>query len=110
MVAEVIINKIERIEHTERKIFSMLVLTFIIMLFLYVFLVYKAAINGSNKELIEGQITSINSEVNSLDFKYLKMKNDITEGVAKTKGFVSIAGAEFAFIRDTKTSLSLSGN
>jgi len=108
MVAEVIKNQIEKIEHREKKIFWTLFSMFVFLLFFYGFLINHTIINAVYKQQMEKEITSLNSEVNAMDFQYLGMKNNITEELALSRGFVNIHGTNFAFIRDNNASLSLS--
>ena len=108
MVAEVIKNQIEKIEHREKKIFWILFSMFVFLLFFYGFLINRTIVNAVYKQQMEKNIISLNSEVNAMDFQYLGMKNNITEELASSKGFVTVPGTNFAFVRDTNTSLSLS--
>ncbi len=108
MVAQVIKNQIEKIEHREKKIFWTLFSLFAFLLFLYGFLVNHTIVNAVYQDQMEKEMVSLNSKVNSMDFQYLEMKNNITQELAISKGFVNTKGNNFAFIQVDKTSLSLS--
>jgi len=110
MVAEVIKNQIEKIEHREKKIFWILFSIFVFLLFFYGFLVNRTIVNAVYKQQMEKDIISLNSKVNSMDFQYLEMKNNITDELALSKGFINTPGTNFAFVLDVKTALSLSIN
>ena len=53
---------------------------------------------------------SLGSEVNSLEFQYLNIKNSITLDLAQSKGFVSVISNKFAVIDFAQKNLSLSIN
>ncbi len=108
MVAEVIKNQIDRIEHRESKIFWSLFSVFVFSLLSYGFLVNQTIINAVHQNKLEKEMTALNSEVNTMDFQYLEIKNNITHNLALAKGFVNLPNTNFAYIRDEKTSTSLS--
>jgi hypothetical protein len=66
--------------------------------------------NAVYKQNIEKQMASVGSEVNSLEFKYLNIKNSITLDLAKSKGFVLVTSDKFASIDSAQKNLSLSIN
>ena len=111
MVAEVIKSQIDKIEHREKKIFWGLFSMFVFLLLFYGFLVNHTIINAVHQNQLEKDITALNSEVNSMDFQYLEMKNNITHELAVSKGFINLTGTNFAFTNNSKTSsLSLVKN
>ena len=110
MVAQIIKNQIENIEYRKKRIFWILFSLFVFLLFFYAFLLSRTIINATFEQQMEGKIISLNSEVNSIDFQYLNLKNSITSELAISKGFISISKTNFAFIRANKAVLSLSLN
>ncbi len=108
MVAQVIKNQIEKIEHREKKIFWILFSEFVFLLFFYGFLVNRTIVNAVYSQKMEREMALLNSEVNHMDFQYLEMKNNITHELALSKGFVNTPRINFAFIKDTTSALSLS--
>lgn len=110
MVKELINNQIEKIEFRKKKIFWALFSTFVFFTVSYGFLLVSIMTNGVAKQNMDHEMISLGSEVNSLEFDYLNLKNSITMDLAKSRGFVAVASDKFAVIDHTKTNLSLSIN
>jgi len=110
MVTQVIKNQIGMIESRERKIFWVFFSILFILIISYGFLLNSTMINGVSKQSMEKEITSLSSDVNSMEFQYLNIKNSITIALAQSKGFVSVPSSKFAIINSTKNDLSLSIN
>jgi len=110
MVAQAIKNQIEKIEYREKKIFWALFSVFALLLVSYGFLVNKAILNAVAKQNLEKQISSLNSNVDSLEFTYLSMENNINMDFALSKGFITVPEDNFAVIVPAKGGSVLSIN
>jgi hypothetical protein len=110
MVKQIIKKQIEKIEYREKKAFWILFSVFVFFVTSYGFLLNGAMMNAVYKQNIEKQMASVGSEVNSLEFKYLNIKNSITLDLAKSKGFVLVTSDKFASIDSAQKNLSLSIN
>jgi len=110
MVSRVIKNQIEKIEYREKKIFWYLFSVFAFFVVSYGFLLNSTMMNTVSKQNMEKEITSLSSNVNSLEFQYLNIKNSITLNLAKSKGFILVSSDKFAVIDPTQKNLSLSIN
>ena len=66
--------------------------------------------NAVSKQSMEKEMVSLGSEVNSLEFQYLNIKNNITLQMALSKGFVSVLSDKFAIIDSSQKKISLSIN
>jgi hypothetical protein len=110
MVA-VIKKHIARIEDRERQIFWAAFSMLALLLVAYGFLMQRTILNAIAKEHMQENITALNTEVNTLEFQYLGMKNSITPDLARARGFVAVAKDQFAKISSPETlSLSLKPN
>ncbi len=110
MVAQIIQKQIGKIEHREKKIFWILFFVFVFFVVSYGIFLNNMTMNAVSKQNMEKEMISLGSEVNSLEFQYLNIKNGITLSFAKSKGFVSVSGDKFAVIDSTQKNLSLSIN
>lgn len=110
MVAQVIKNHIEKIEYREKKIFWTLFSVFVFFLISYGVLVNAAILHAVAQQNMEKEIASLSTEVNSMEFQYLGMKNNITMSLAKSLGFVPVSTEVFAIASAPRTNLSLSVN
>ncbi|MFA5651890.1 MAG: hypothetical protein WC933_00820 [Candidatus Paceibacterota bacterium] len=110
MVKQIFKKQIEKIEYREKKIFWVLFSVFVFFIVSYGFLLTSIMMHSSLKENMGKEIISFGSEVNSLEFQYLNIKNSITLDLAKSKGFVSVSADKFALIDSTQKNLSLSIN
>jgi hypothetical protein len=109
MVARVIKKQIEYIEYREKQIFWTAFSIIILLFVSYGFLVNRTILNAISKESMNKEISTINSQVNSLEFQYLNIKNSINMNLALSKGFVAVSNENFAELSSSK-SLSLSIN
>ena len=66
--------------------------------------------NAVSKQSMEKEMAYLSSEVNSLEFQYLNIKNSITAELAQSKGFVSVSLDKYAVIKSIQNNLSLSIN
>ncbi len=110
MVAQIIKKQIEQIEYREKKIFWVLFSLFAFLIISYGILVNNIFSNGVSQQNMEKNIVSLNSDVNTLEFQYLGLKNSITLALAESKGFVSVAIDKFAVVNSVQKNLSLSVN
>ncbi len=110
MVRQIIKNQIEKIEYREKKIFWSLFSVFVFFIISYGFLLNGAIMNAVSKQNIEDQMTSLGSDVNSLESQYLGMENGISMDLAMSRGFVQISSDKFATIEPAQKALSLSIN
>ena len=110
MVAQTIKNQIEKIEYREKKIFWILFSLFAFFIISYGFLLNGTMMNAVSKQSMEKQMVSLGSEVNSLEFQYLNIKNSVSMDMALSKGFVLVTSDKFAVIDSTQKNISLSIN
>jgi len=110
MVSQVIKNQIENIEYREKKIFWALFSMFVFFVMSYGFLLNSAMMNAVSKQSMEKEMVVLGSDVNSLEFQYLNIKNGITMTMAQAKGFVTVSSDKFAVIDSNQKSISLSIN
>ncbi len=110
MVRQIIKKQIEKIEYREKKIFWSLFSVFVFFVASYGFLLNSAMMNAVSKQNMERQISSLSSDVNSLEFQYLNLKNSITLELAQSKGFILVPSDKFAVIDSAQKNLSLSIN
>ncbi len=110
MVKEAIQKQIEILEYRERKIFWLLFSIFVFFVVSYGFLLNSTIMSAVSKQKMEREILSMSSDVNSMEFQYLTIKNGITLSLAHSKGFVSVQSDKFASINPTQKNISLSIN
>jgi len=110
MVAKVIRNQIENIEYREKNIIRVLFSLFIILLVSYGFLVNASTMNGVRKQALNDKVSTLNSEINSLEFSYLNAKNAITLDLAINKGFVPVKNERYLAVSPVQNGLSLLTN
>ncbi len=110
MVAQIIKNQIEKIGYREKKIFWILFSLFSLLIILYGFLVERTFQNAVAEQNLEGQMSSLNSNVDSLEFSYLSMEKNITMDLALSKGYVAVSENDFAVITPAESGLALSFN
>ena len=110
MVAQILQKQIGRIEYKEKKIFWSLFSLFVFFIVSYGFLLNSTMINTVSKQRMEKEMVSLSSQVNSLEFQYLNIKNSITLGLAQSKGFIPVVSDKFATIDSTQKNISLSIN
>jgi hypothetical protein len=112
MVARIIQNQIDRIEYREKSIFWIFFSVFIFLLVSYGFMVNKTIVNAVSKQKTEKDIIVLNSEVNSIESKYLDLKNNITIDLALSKGFIVNENIKYVVnsVSDQKVSLSINEN
>ena len=110
MVRQILNNQIEKIECREKRFFWTLFSLFVFFIMSYGFLLNSTMMNAVSKQSMEKEMSSLNSEVNSLEFQYLNIKNSITLGLAQSKGFVPVSSDKFAVIDSTQKNISLSIN
>ncbi len=97
----------EKIEYGKEKYFWILFSVFAFFLFSYGFLLEKSAIHAVNNEKLKDEMAVLNTEIDSLGFKYLDLKSSITEELALSKGFVLSNGNSYAYAGSKSDSLSL---
>lgn len=78
----------------------------LMLLFVYIFSINATARNVAEKQQWGRQIAAINSELESLEFSYIELKNEITLELARTYGFREVARPLYVS-RDVNSSLSL---
>src|ERR1035437_7957741 len=98
MFKQIIKKQIKNIEYREKNIFGILFSIFVLFVIVYGFSINSTIMNAVSKQNMGKEIVSLGSEVNSLEFKYLNIKNSITLDLAKSKGFVSVASDKYAVI------------
>ncbi len=86
--AHTVIKKLERIS---RYIFIGLFTLTVLFAGSYIFLVNKTVLNAVEKEKIEHDIASMNSNLSENEFSYIHSKGGVTMELARELGFVSAA-------------------
>jgi hypothetical protein len=66
--------------------------------------------NAVSKQNIEDQMTSLSSDVNSLESQYFSLENGISMDLAMSRGFVQVSSNQFAIVEPAQKALSLSIN
>ena len=107
MVAEAIKRQIDNFEYRESRAFWCLFSIFILLFVAYGFLVEKTMINAVNNQNMSKVISASSDSVNSLEFKYLNLKNGIDMNLALSKGFVAVSDQKFISMSPSKDNLSL---
>jgi hypothetical protein len=110
MVAQVIQKQIEKFDHEEKKVFWLIFSFSVFFIISYGFLLNNTMMNAVSKQNMEKKMLSLSSDVNSLEFQYLNIKNSITLGLAQSKGFVAVSSDKFATIHSAQKNISLSIN
>ncbi len=110
MTTGVIKNRIGLIQYKEKTIFWSLFFISILLLSSYGFLVVKSITNGIHKDAMQKKMISLNSNVNSLEFEYLNMKNDITLSFAESHGFIAVTNTNYVALSSDTRNSSLSVN
>jgi len=110
MVAQILQKQIGKIEYTEKKIFWSLFSISAIFIIFYGYFLNSAMMNAVSRQNMEKEITILSSNVNTMEFQYLNLKNSVTLDLAKTKGFVAVSSDKFAVIDSAQKNLSLSIN
>jgi len=110
-MVQVIKNQIESIDLREKQIFWSLFSVFFVLLFVYGYLVNTTILNAVAKQNMQSEMISLNSNLNTLEFQYLNLKNKITIDYAKSLGFVAVSYDKFAQISSSESkSLSINEN
>ena len=110
-MVQAIKNQIDKINYREKQIFWSLFSVFFILLFTYGYLVNSTILNAVSKQKMQSEMVSLNSNLNSLEFEYLNLKNKITIDYAATLGFVPVTYDKFASISSSDSkSLSINEN
>ena len=110
MVRQVIQRQIESIEYKEKSFFWSIFIVFVFLVLSYGLLLNSIMIKAVSKQNMEKGLASLGSEVNTLEFNYLSVKNSITMDFAKSKGFISLSSDKFAVIDSPQKNISLSIN
>jgi hypothetical protein len=110
-MVQAIKNKIESINLREKQIFWSLFSVFFVLLFTYGYLVNSTILNAVSKQKMQSEMVLLNSNLNTLEFQYLNLKNKITMDYATSLGFVAISYDKFASISSSDSkSLSINEN
>ena len=110
MVAQIIQKQIDRVENKEKRIFIVLFSTPVLLVLSYGFLLNSTMMNAVSKQRVEREMKTLSSEINSLEFQYLNIKNSITLETAESRGFVRVTSDKFASIDSVQKKISLSVN
>jgi hypothetical protein len=110
-MVQAIKNRIDTIEYREKQIFWSLFSIFFVLLFSYGFLINSTVMNAVSKQQMQKEMITLNSDLNSMEFEYLSLKNKITIDYANSLGFVTVSYDKFASISSSdKMSLSINEN
>ena len=98
-------NKIEKlnINNLKKKLFWFLTVSLFFSIIFYTYLVNQTVLNIVERENIQDEITTLNSKISELEFRYIALKNNINLEYAHSLGFVNVKNVKFA-------SRKLSGN
>ena len=72
--------------HHRERIFTILVISIILAMFAYIFLLQKAIVNVVQREKLSKEVKSISADIGSLEEKFFSIKNAITLELAHSKG------------------------
>lgn len=92
-------NKISKqlnINCLERKVFWSLAVLLVFSSIMYAYLVNQTILNIVERENLEGDIITLNSNISELEFDYISLKNDINLDYAHSIGFVNVGKVKFA--------------
>ncbi len=99
-------NRIKTISYDNRVYFfwTMVTVSFL-SLFIYIYAVNATARNIVTRQGLEKQIASASANLNSLEFAYIELKNDVTIELAYLYGFKEVKNPLYVS-RTNSTSLS----
>jgi len=82
------INKTKIISYDNRaRFFWVLVGVSILSLFVYIYAIHATARNVADRQELEKQVADLSSDLNSLEFAYIELRNDVTIELAYNYGF-----------------------
>ena len=100
-------NKIKTISYGERvRFFWILAIISILSLFIYIYAINVTARSAALGQNLERQMTRAGSELDSLEFAYIKLKNNVTLELAYERGFKETKNPLYVS-RRPNTSLSI---
>ncbi len=85
-MTRIITNIYKASHHHKERVFSILVVSILLTMFAYGFLLQKAIINVVQRQEISKNISAISVDVGDLEEEYFSLKNGITLELAHTKG------------------------
>jgi hypothetical protein len=103
-------RQLSKIELIEKKLFWFLSVFLFILFVSYGIFVNKAILNGRYSQNFNSSVASLSEELNSLEFKYLESKNNITLDLAVAKGFKPVESQKFVERGVLENTLSLITN
>lgn len=85
------INKIKTISYENRaRFFWILVGISILSLFVYVYAIHATARHVANRQELEKKVADISSNLNSLEFTFIELRNNVTMELAYNYGFQEV--------------------
>jgi hypothetical protein len=104
---KVIAKQIEYAGNKEKQIFWVAFSMFVMLIISYGYFVNQTFQNASMRENMNKEISVLSTDVNTLEYKYLNIKNNINMNLAVAKGFVSVKNENFASVSSKSLSLSV---
>lgn len=83
-------------DHFKKKLFWILVVSLFFSVIFYAYLVNQTVLNIVERENIQDEITTLNSRISELEFKYIALKNNINLEYAHSLGFINAKNVKFA--------------
>lgn len=81
--------------NTQKRLFTVLLFSVVVLMSLYVFLVSKSIVNVIIREEIQNEMMAIHSTTGELESQYIVLKNAIDIEFAYTLGFTDVMGKTF---------------
>jgi hypothetical protein len=96
---------LQQVSHTQRDIFWATVVTFFVLMALYVGFLSSSIVNVSVRQNTNDEIVALRSKVASLEFQYVSLQNTITTDTAISKGYVTSAPVAYV-TKESRLSLA----
>ena len=90
-----------------QRIFAILIVSIVIAMFGYVFLLQKAIINVVDREQVSKQVSSISMKIGALEEKYLSLKNTVTLELAREKGLTDAKNISYISSEKSLTAVAI---
>ncbi len=106
-MTEIIMKKLNSVNHFERKIFWVFFAFLVIFAILYGYFVNQTILNIVERRGMENKIVILESEISEFEFDYISLKNNINLDYAYSVGFKDVSNIKFASRKLPSQSLSI---
>jgi hypothetical protein len=89
-----------------KTVFFLTLVALLSTFFFYVYLVNKTVMNVVARQQVERSISQLSSDLGTLEFKYIGLKNKVTLELAHAKGFQDATPITFLAREGTNSSIS----